>query len=382
MLLNIYNRFPVTFIKGKGNKLYDDSGKEYLDFGSGIGVNAIGHAHPSWVKAVANQAGSLAHVSNLYHTEPAVKLADKLVEISGLAGVFFANSGAESNEGLIKMARKYSQDKYGTGRHTIVTLEQSFHGRTITTLAATGQDKLHQYFDPFTDGFVHVPANDICAIKTLDEGICAVLLEAVQGEGGVLPLDKGYVEAVAKLCKEKDWLLLFDEVQTGIGRTGRWFGFQHFDVIPDGVSFAKGVGGGLPLGGFIAGDKCKGVLGLGDHGTTFGGNPIACAGALAVLEVIEGILPEVEAKSQLIVDKLKAIKGLSDVRGAGLMIGATVDEALGSVRDVVLELLDKGVVALSAGTDVLRLLPPLTITVEEIEMGLTLIEEVCKGGKT
>lgn len=379
MLLNIYNRFPVTFVKGERNNLYDDSGKVYLDFASGIGVNAIGHAHPLWVEAVANQANHLAHVSNLYHTEPAVKLAAKLVEISGLAGVFFANSGAEANEGLIKMARKYSQDKYGAGRHTIVTLEQSFHGRTITTLAATGQDKMHQYFDPFTDGFIHVPANDIGAIKALDEGICAVLLEPVQGEGGVLPLDKAYVQAVAKLCKERDWLLLFDEVQTGIGRTGSWFGFEHFDVLPDAISFAKGVGGGLPLGGFIVGKKCKDVLGLGDHGTTYGGNPIACAGALVVLEVIEDLLPEIEAKSKLIMDRLNAIKGLSQVRGAGLMIGATVDESVGSVRDVVQQLLDKGLVALSAGVDVLRLLPPLTVTIEELEAGLALIEEVCEG---
>lgn len=382
MLLNIYSRFPVTFVKGQGNKLYDEHGKEYLDFASGIGVNAIGHAHPLWVEAVSEQANDLAHVSNLYHTKPATQLAAKLVKISGLTGVFFANSGAESNEGLIKMARKYSQDKYGIGRHTIVTLEQSFHGRTITTLAATGQDKMHHYFDPFTDGFVHVPANNIDAIKELEANICAVLLEPVQGEGGVLPLDKDYVQAVATLCEEKDWLLLFDEVQTGIGRTGNWFAYQQFDVRPDAISFAKGIGGGLPLGGFIVNEKCKDVLGLGDHGTTFGGNPIACAGALAVLDVVERVLPEVEMKSKRIVKRLKTIKGLSNVRGAGLMIGATVDETLGSVRDVVQALLDKGLVALSAGSDVLRLLPPLTVTVEEIETGLAIIEEVCQGRLT
>jgi acetylornithine/N-succinyldiaminopimelate aminotransferase len=378
MLLNIYNRFPVTFVKGNGSKLYDDEGKEYLDFASGIGVNAIGHAHPLWVQAVTEQVNKLAHVSNLYHTKPAVELAAKLVEVSGLAGVFFANSGAEANEGMIKMARKYSQDKYGAGRHTIVTLEQSFHGRTITTLAATGQDKLHQYFDPFTDGFVHVPANDITAIKALDDHICAVLLEPIQGEGGVLPLDKAYVEAVAKLCQENDWLLLFDEVQTGIGRTGSWFAFQKFDVQPDAISFAKGVGGGLPLSGFIVSEKGKDVLGLGDHGTTFGGNPVACVGALVVLEVVEDALPEIEAKSKRIIEVLTHIDGLSNVRGAGLMIGATVNQALGSVREVVEALLDQGLVALSAGTDVLRLLPSLTITEEEIEAGLTIIKEVCK----
>ena len=378
MLLNIYNRFPVTFIKGEGSNLFDDKGKAYLDFASGIGVNAIGHAHPLWIEAVVKQANTLAHVSNLYHTLPAVKLAEKLVHISGLSGVFFANSGAESNEGMIKMARKYSKDSYGSDRHTIVTLEKSFHGRTITTLAATGQDKLHQYFDPFTDGFEHVPANDINALKTLNNNICAVLLEPILGEGGVLPLDKKYVQAVAKLCQENDWLLLFDEIQTGIGRTGSWFAFQNFNVKPDAISFAKGIGGGLPLGGFIVNEKCIDVLGMGDHGTTFGGNPIACTGALVVLDIVENILPEVNAKAKLIVDTLSNIHGLSHIRGAGLMIGATVNKELGSVREIVQELLDNGLITLSAGVDVLRLLPPLTVTDDEIESGLAIIKEVCQ----
>jgi len=379
MLLNIYKRFPVTFVKGKGSYLYDNHDKAYLDFASGIGVNAIGHAHPAWVDSVSKQAGKLAHVSNLYHTEPAEALAKKLVEISGLSGVFFANSGAEANEGLIKVARKYSQDKYGKGRHKIVTLEQSFHGRTIATLSATGQEKFHQHFHPFAEGFVHVPANDIQAMMDLDDGVCAVLLEAVQGEGGVLPLDISYVQAVAKLCEARDWLLLFDEVQTGIGRTGKWFGFQHFDVLPDAISFAKGIGSGLPLGGFIVGESCKDVLGFGDHGTTFGGNPIACAGALTVLEVVEALLPEIEAKSAYVRDSLQQVKGLSQVRGMGLMMGAVVDEQLGSVGEVVQALLEKGLVILSAGNDVLRLLPPLTISTQEIETGLALIKEVCEG---
>ncbi|MCL1989521.1 MAG: acetylornithine/succinylornithine family transaminase [Defluviitaleaceae bacterium] len=380
MLLNVYKRFPVTFVKGDGNQLYDDEGKAYLDFASGIGVNAIGHAHPVWVEAVTEQAAKLAHVSNLYQTEPAELLAKKLVDISGLAGVFFANSGAESNEGMIKMARKYSQDKYGKGRHTIITLTQSFHGRTITTLAATGQDSLHQYFDPFTEGFVHVPANDITAINALDHAsTCAVLLEPVQGEGGVLPLDEAYVRAVAKLCEENDWLLLFDEVQTGIGRTGKWFAFQHFDVKPDAVSFAKGIGGGLPLGGFIVSQKCQAVLGIGDHGTTFGGNPIACAGALAVLQVVEEALPTVASKSKQIVEAFEKINGLSHVRGIGLMMGATVNETVGPVREVVESLLEAGLVVLSAGTDTLRLLPPLTITEAELTAGLEIVQQVCEG---
>ena len=378
MIMNTYARFPVTFVQGKGSYLYDDQGRKYLDFASGIGVNSVGHAHPKWVGAVQSQAEKLAHVSNLFHTGPAEKLAAKLVEISGLSSVFFANSGAESNEGIIKMARKYSYDKYGPGRHQIITLENSFHGRTVTTLAATGQEKLHQFFHPFTDGFIHVPANELTAIKSLDPTlICAVMLEPVQGEGGVLPLDKGYVQDVAKLCQANDWLLLFDEVQTGIGRTGHWFGHQQFDVTPDAFSFAKGIGGGLPFGGFMVSKKCQNVLGPGDHGTTFGGNPIACVAALAVLEILESELGAIPAKSQQIIQALGAIPGLSQVRGAGLMIGATVDDSLGPVRDLVQALLDHGLVALSAGTRTLRLLPPLTVTPEEIHEGLAIIEEVC-----
>jgi acetylornithine/N-succinyldiaminopimelate aminotransferase len=393
MLMNTYGRFPVTFVKGEACKLYDDKGKEYIDFASGIGVNSVGHAHPEWVKAVAEQAGTLAHVSNLYHTLPAARLAAKLADLSGLKSVFFANSGAESNEGLIKLARKYSRDKYGEGRAMIVTLKQSFHGRTVTTLSATGQDVFHKNFHPFTEGFVHVPANDTAALTRLAGAeedaafngsnpagkICAVMLEAVQGEGGVLPLNTGYVKAVAKLCAEKDWLLLFDEVQTGIGRTGKWFGFQHYGVTPDAISFAKGIAGGLPLGGFIAGEKCADVLQPGDHATTFGGNPIVCAAALATLNIIEEALPSVTAKGKALMEALSKMDGLSNVRGAGLMIGATVDGAKHeSARALASKLLEAGLVCLTAGGDSLRLMPPLTVSEAELEAGVAILQSTLK----
>ncbi len=380
MLMNTYARFPVTFVRGEGCYLFDEQNKKYLDFASGIGVTSVGHAHPKWVKAVAEQAGKLAHVSNLYSTLPGAKLAEKLAALSGLVNVFFSNSGAEANEGIIKLARKYSYDKYGKGRSTIVTLQQSFHGRTVTTLSATGQDVFHKNFFPFTEGFIHVPANDISALEALDgdSGVCAVLLESVQGEGGVLPLKGDYVKAVAKLCAERDWLLLFDEVQTGIGRTGKWFSFQRFDgVKPDAISFAKGIAGGLPLGGFIAGEKCCGVLQPGDHATTFGANPVVCAAALATLEILEEALPEVERKGEKIREELSKIEGLSNVRGAGLMIGANVDtQKYESARALVGKLLENGLVCLTAGGNALRLMTPLVISDKEIEEGMNIIRSV------
>ncbi len=384
MLMNTYNRFPVTFTRGEGSHLFDDKGKRYLDFATGIGVNSVGHAHPKWVAAVTEQAGKLAHVSNLFSTKPGAELAEKLAALSGMKSVFFSNSGAEANEGIIKLARKYSRDKYGEGRATVVTLKQSFHGRTITTLAATGQEVFHKNFHPFTEGFVHVPANDITALKALAEngagstsgGVCAVLLEAVQGEGGVLPLQADYVKAVAEICAENDWLLLFDEVQTGIGRTGKWFAFQHFNGIkPDAVSFAKGIAGGLPLGGIIASEKCADVLKPGDHATTFGGNPVVCAAALATLEIIEEALPDVTAKGEKLMAALRGMDGLSNVRGAGLMIGATVDAAKhGSARELAGKLLAAGLVCLTAGGDSLRLMPPLTVSDDDIETGISIMK--------
>ncbi|MCL2003381.1 MAG: acetylornithine/succinylornithine family transaminase [Oscillospiraceae bacterium] len=368
-ILPTYARQEVCFVRGEGSYLYDAEGRKYLDFSSGLGAVSIGHAHPQWVKAVAEQAGTLAHTSNLYYTEPGGLLAQRLCELSGLDKVFFSNSGAEANEGLIKAARKYSEDKYGKGRHTIVTLNRSFHGRTHTTLAATGQEVFHQHFQPLTPGFVHTDANDIGALKALGDGICAVLLEPVQGEGGVYPLDEDYVKAVAGLCSERDWLLLFDEVQTGVGRCGRWFGYQLFGVLPDGMSFAKGIAGGFPLGGFILGEKLCGTLTAGMHGSTYGGNPLACAAALAVLDVLSGVAGDVERKGQLLRDGLSGF----EVRGRGLMVAVA---AGGDPKACIPKLLERGLVALTAGSDAVRLLPPLTVSGAELEEGLRILREV------
>jgi len=374
MLMNTYARFPLTLVKGEGAYLYDDQGKKYLDFTSGIGVNSIGHAHPKWTKALTEQLNTLSHTSNLYHTKPAQQLAQKLKSISGLESVFFANSGAEANEGLIKMARKYSHDKYGKNRSTIVTLNQSFHGRTVTTLSACGQDNLHQNFEPFTEGFVHVPANDLKALKSLGDSICAILLEPIQGEGGINPLSEAYVQQVAALCQERDWLLLFDEVQTGIGRTGKWFGFQHVKgVQPDGISFAKGIGGGFPLGGFLAGKKCAQVLGPGDHGSTYGGNPLACTAGLATLSVLEAHIQDITAKGDYLEQQMNSLTGLSTGRGAGLMWGFTVE--IGTAKTLTEALTSNGLLCLTAGGNTLRLLPALTITYEQIDEAVEIIKK-------
>ena len=371
-ILGVYGRFPVAFVRGDGVRLYDSGGKEYLDFASGIGVNSVGHAHPQWVDAVAAQARTLAHVSNLYYTEPGGLLAQRLCEISGLCGVFFANSGAEANEGMIKCARKYSADKYGPGRHVIVSLRDSFHGRTVTTLSATGQDKFHQHFHPFTEGFRHVARGDFAALSGQPDDVCAVLLEAVQGEGGVWPLEKDYVQSVQSLCKERDWLLLFDDVQTGVGRTGAWFGFQALDAQPDIISFAKGLAGGLPLGGFLTGEKTRHVLGAGDHGTTFGGNPICCAAALSTLDILAPLLPDIRARGKFLRDSLAAMNlpAVKTIRGEGLMIGIAVNA---DPRAMVAKLLENGLVCLTAGKDVVRLLPPLLISEEDCAKGLDII---------
>ncbi len=374
-VLPTYARYDVCFVKGEGSYLYDDAGKKYLDFSSGIGVNSIGHAHPEWVAAVAAQAGTLVHTSNLYYTEPGGLLAQKLCELSGLNAVFFANSGAEANEGIIKAARKYSADKYGAGRHTIVTLNRSFHGRTHTTLAATGQESFHKHFLPLTPGFVHADANDIGALDAMGGDVCAVLLEAVQGEGGVIPLEKEYVQAVAKLCAERDWLLLFDEVQCGIARCGTWFAFQRYGVMPDGISFAKGVAGGFPLGGFILGEKAKGVFAPGLHGATFGGTPLGCAAALTTLDILSNVIKDVPRKGKLLRAGIEAFGSakIRGTRGLGLMIGISVE---GEPKAYVKALLERGLVCLTAGSDAVRLLPPLTISEEEIAEGLIILREV------
>ena len=377
-VLPTYGRYPVTFVSGKGCRLLDDSGKEYIDFMSGIGVCSIGHAHPAWIGAITAQAGQLAHTSNLYYTEPGGKLAQRLCEFSGMSGAFFSNSGAESTEGLIKVARKYSKDKYGGGRHTILTLEDSFHGRTLAALTATGQDKFHQHFDPFMPGFRHVQAGDMDALKKQGDDVCALLIEVIQGEGGVVPLDKDYVKQAAELCKERDWLLMIDEVQTGIGRTGSWFGFQDFEISPDAVSFAKGIAGGLPLGGFLVNKKLHNVLGPGDHATTYGGNLICCAAALATLDVLESILPEVSEKGDYINGRIEAMNlpSVDSVRGKGLMIGVKIKDI--PPGEINIKLLNAGLASLTAGTDIIRFLPPLIISKADIDAGLEVFENVMK----
>ncbi len=373
-IMNTYARFDVTFTRGEGATLYDDAGKAYIDFASGIGVNSVGYAHPEWVAAVSQQAATLAHVSNLYHTQPAAALADKLCALSGLDSVFFANSGAEANEGAIKLARKYARDKRGEGEYLIATLTNSFHGRTMATLSATGQDKFHQHFDPFLKGFIHIDAHDVTALNNLPDNVIAILAEPVQGEGGVLPLTPDYWQALRRWCSDHDALLLADEVQTGLGRTGGWFAYQALGATPDVVTFAKGVAGGLPLGGLIATKHCADTLTPGTHATTFGANPVCCAAALATLAILERELPRLPAKAQRLNEALTALN-LGPVRGAGLMLGVQVGP---QVRDVVQRLLHNGVVALTAGADVLRLLPPLTISDAELDKGITILNQTIK----
>ena len=375
-----YARQDVCFVRGSGSRLWDSEGKEYIDFASGIGVNSVGYAHPEWVATVAAQAGILAHTSNLYYSEPGGELAQKLCELSGMKKVFFANSGAEANEGLIKLARKYSANRYpGQNRQTVVTLRRSFHGRTHTTLAATGQDVFHQHFQPLTSGFIHVEPGDFDALLKLPDDVCAIMIEPVQGEGGVFPCPIEYIRAVASLCADKDWLFLMDEVQTGVGRCGSWFAYQSAGVRPDALSFAKGIAGGLPMGGFLISDKCEGVLNPGQHATTFGGSPLVCSAALATIDILEKEIDKISVKGDYIRNKIEGF-GLSTVRGtrgAGLMIGVSVD---GDPKAWVKALLAEGLVALTAGTDAVRMLPPLVITRGEIDAGLEIFQKVLQRG--
>ena len=377
-VLATYGRYPVLFASGNGCRLWDTQGKEYIDFMSGIGVCSVGHAHPTWVAAIVAQAGELAHVSNLYYTEPGAHLAQRLCKLSGMSSAFFANSGAESVEGLIKLARKYSKDKYGSGRSTVVSLKDSFHGRTLAALTATGQDKFHQHFDPFVPGFRHVAAGDIAALESQDDDVCALLIELVQGEGGVKPLDREFVKQAAELCAINDWLLLIDEVQTGIGRTGTWFAFQDYGIHPDALAFAKGVAGGLPLGGFLVNDKLKNVLGPGDHATTFGANLVCCAAAIATLSILTPVVPKVAEKGEYIRKQIKAMNlpRVGGVRGKGLMLGVEIKGL--APADVNVKLLEAGLASLTAGTDVIRFLPPLIIEETEIDLGLQKFEDVMR----
>ena len=372
---NTYARFPVTIVSGKGSEVFDEEGKRYIDMGSGIGVTAFGVSDPVWVEAVKNQLDKLNHMSNLYYTEPCATLAELLCEKSGMKKVFFSNSGAEANECVIKVARKYAAEKKGSEYFTIVTLENSFHGRTITTLAATGQEHFHQLFQPLTPGFVHTPANDFDAlVKTVQENkTCAVMIECVQGEGGVNPLDAEFVQKLRKFTEENDILLIVDEVQTGNGRCGALYAYQNFGIAPDLVSTAKGIGGGLPLGAALLSDKVQQVLGFGDHGSTFGGNPVSCAGGVSIIRRLDDVfLAEVRRKSELVFKTLEGAKGVLSVSGMGLMIGIETEK---NAKDVVLCCIEKGVLCLTAKNKV-RLLPALNIPEEILLEALNTIKSV------
>lgn len=377
-VMHTYGRLPIVLEKGSGREAVDENGREYIDFGSGIGTNSLGYCDEKWADAVCAQVRSIQHTSNYFYTKVQADFAARLCETAGYTNVFFCNSGAEANECAIKIARKYSFDKYGKGRHTIVTLVNSFHGRTIATLSATGQEVFHNYFFPFVEGFVNTPANDIEALRKLiaeDKTICAVMFEFVQGEGGVNPLDKDFVAEIFKLCGENDILTVADEVQTGVGRTGTFLTSEQYGVKPDITTLAKGIAGGVPMGACLAGEKCAEVLSKGTHGSTFGGNPIACAGANAVLDRVteKGFLDEVKAKGEYFRKKLMEIPEVEGVDGLGLMLGVRLRTK--KAADILSAAAEKGLLILTA-KDKLRFLPPLTITYEEIDKGMEILKEL------
>lgn len=377
-VMHSYGRYDLVMDKGEGRRAEDENGKEYIDFGSGIGTNSLGYCNEDWVNAICEQARKLQHTSNYYYTKVQAEFAKALCETAGYTDMFFGNSGAEANECAIKIARKYSFDKYGKGRHNIITLVNSFHGRTLCTLSATGQDVFHNYFFPFVEGFINVEANNIDDLRAkLDDTVCAVMFEYIQGEGGVMPLDKEFIDEIFRLCAEKDVLTIADEVQTGVGRTGKFLAGDHFGHKADLTTLAKGLAGGVPIGVCLSGEKCANVLTPGTHGSTFGGNPICCAGGLAVLNKLnsEGFLGEVAKKGEYIREKLLQIPEVKSVSGMGLMIG--IELKTKSAADVVKAALGKGLLLLTAKTKV-RLLPPLTITYEEIDKGLAILTELLK----
>ena len=372
-IANTYNRFPVSIVSGKGSVVKDENGKEYIDLGSGIGVTSFGIADDVWQKAIAEQIGKVQHMSNLYYTEPCTRLAEMLCEKTGMKKVFFSNSGAEANECAIKLARKYAFDKYGNDRFTIVTLKNSFHGRTLFTLTATGQDAFHKYFAPFAAEVDYSAPNMTEMRKVADEHTCAVIIECVQGESGVEALDKTFVKELRAYCTEKDILLICDEVQSGNGRTGKYFAYEHYGITPDIVTTAKGLGGGLPLGACLFFDKTEHTLQAGDHGSTFGGNPVCCAGAISVVERLdEKFLLEVQGKSEYLRTKLKGLPNVERVSGIGMMIGLQTNK---SAKEIAQKCLERGLLVLTAHSKV-RIVPPLNITKTEIDEGLTILREV------
>ncbi len=377
-IANTYARFPVEITHGKGSLVYDETGKEYIDMGSGIGVTAFGIADDKWIEAVTKQINSVQHMSNLYYTSPCVELAKLLCEKTGMSKVFFANSGAEANECAIKVARKYAAQKKGEDCYTIVTLRNSFHGRTLTTLSATGQDHYHELFQPLTPGFCHIDADgDMFELEALaaHKKIAAVMIECVQGEGGVVPLQAEFAKKLADYCKKNDILLIVDEVQTGNGRTGKMYAYMNFGINPDIVTTAKGIGGGLPLGACILSKKVQDVLGFGDHGSTYGGNPVSCAGAVSVVERIDdSLLDEINQKSKYIFETLNGCEGVESVSGMGLMIGIkTTKPAI----DIVKKCIEKGVLCLTA-KDKVRLLPALNIPMDVLKKAIDILKDVCK----
>ena len=371
-----YNRFPVEIVSGKGCIVKDAGGKEYIDLTSGIGVTCFGVADEKWQQAVIAQLGKVQHTSNLYYTSPDARLAKLLCEKTGMKKVFFSNSGAESNECAIKVARKWAAENKGAEYSTIITLVNSFHGRTISTLAATGQDHFHQLFQPLTPGFVHTPANDLAAFEALAAQCkpAAVMIECVQGEGGVMALEQDFVRGLAEYAKRENILLIVDEVQTGNGRTGALYSYMNYGVQPDIVSTAKGLGGGLPLGATLLGEKVENTLGPGDHGSTFGGNPVCCAGALSILERLDdALMAEVREKSKLAFEMFQNIPGVESVSGMGLMIGI---KPVKPAREVVLKCIERGVLCLTAKNKI-RLLPALNIPSETFKEALEILREVC-----
>jgi len=391
VFMNTYNKLPVTFARGEGSWLYDINGKKYLDFGSGIAVNILGHNYPPLVRAVTEQASKYFHVCNYYQSDVSSDFAEKLVQATapvGMKKVFLANSGAEANEGACKLARKYSLLKYGPGRHTIVTLRGSFHGRTITTLSATGQDKFHKDFGPFTEGFVHIPGGDIDALdKALDaKTVAGFLVEAIQGESGIVPQAEEFIRKAAELCAQRDILLMFDEIQCGVGRTGTFLALEQYKdsegnpLKADIVTLAKGLAGGIPAGAVLAGEKANEVFTIGDHGSTFGGNPIAAAAGLVVLKTVNTpeFMEEIKRKGEILISAIRQLPKVKEVRGRGFMIGFDINDNSWPLLEAGIAKADFsknqcGLLMLSGGMNTIRLLPPYILTDNEIEQGIGIL---------
>lgn len=375
-IASTYARFPINLVRGEGSLVWDDEGKEYIDLNSGIAVNSFGIADKAWIDAVTAQLSKLQHTSNLYYSDPCAELAEMLCIRTGMKKVFFSNSGAEANECAIKVARKYAADKKGNDYSTIITLKNSFHGRTITTLAATGQDSFHTDFLPLTEGFVYAEANNCESLEECvkNNKVAAIMFEVVQGEGGVLPLTKEFVDCIVKLAKENDILIVCDEVQTGNGRTGKLYGYMNYGITPDVVSTAKGLGGGLPIGATLLGEKVQNTLTPGSHGSTFGGNPISCAGACSVISRMDDeFLASVKEKSEYIFNELNGAEGVVSVSGMGLMIGIETTRPAG---DIIADCIEKGVLPIKAKNKV-RLLPALNIPMDQLKKAITVLKEAC-----